>query len=632
MLQNIRDNLTGKIALAVLAVIAVSFVFVGGASFTTIGTNYAAKVDGVDIGLGQFEQAYRDQIQANPQLAALPEEFRLQLRTNILEQLVQQRVIDNYLADAGFQISDKQLSDLVHEYPEFQKDGKFDRETYVNRLSVEGMTPTQFEAQQKVALRRAQLQRAIRGSSVMPPSSYRRFLNLAFENRVVSTATISPDDVAEEIAVTDEMVSAFYEDNPGMFNLPESADVEYVEIRRDAVAAEVRVTDEQLAEYYELNKDRYLQDEQRQARHILVLFDDDEAGAEAVANELLTRIRSGESFAELAREYSKDSASAQDGGNLGALTQAQLPDALGETVFSMQEGEVNGPVKGDFGFHVVRLDKVLDAGPQPFEQIRAALLTELQDEQAEGLFLELERKLSDALFDATDIRALAEAVGVEVKSAPEFQRDSTEPFGGSQVAVDTIFNPSILSGEQLSEVTEIDANSTAVFSVSKHNAATRDTLENVREQIVAELQKRQSEQLMAAKARQMLDSLESGDDFSVAAASVGAEASPQIVMKRTAEDADQSLAVAVFTALKPTQGKPTLGSTRNDAGGYTVFSLEAVVPGQPQAIPQAERDAGKTELTDQYGVGEFVAFAQALRANAEVIINEDALAAQDLFQ
>ncbi len=49
MLQNIRDNLTGKIALIVLGTIALSFVFVGGANFTTIGTNYAAKVDGVDI-------------------------------------------------------------------------------------------------------------------------------------------------------------------------------------------------------------------------------------------------------------------------------------------------------------------------------------------------------------------------------------------------------------------------------------------------------------------------------------------------------------------------------------------------------------------------------------------------------
>lgn len=632
MLQNIRDNLTGKIALVVLGTIALSFVFVGGANFTTIGSSYAAKVDGVDISVGQFESAYRDQIQANPQIAALPDEYRLQLRSNILEQLIQQRVIDNYLDEAGLMISDEQLSDIVHQFPEFQLDGRFDRDTYETVLSGAGITPAQFEASQKLNLRRSQLQRAIRGSSIVPPSSYRRFLNLAFENRVVTTAQISAESVADEIDVSDEMVVAFYEENPTMFNLPETADVEYVEIRRDEVAAEVSVTEEDLVAYYDLNKDRYLQDEQRQARHILILFDDDEAGAEAVANEIITRVRSGESFQVLAAQYSKDGSTSANGGDLGALPRTQMPDALGDAVFSMQEGVVKGPIKGEFGFHIVRLDKIIESGPLPYDQIRASLLTELQDEKAEGLFLALERKLSDALFDATDIRALADAIGAEVQGVAGFARDSVEPFDGNQIAVDAVYDPTVLSGATLSEVIELDINRTVVFSVSKHNEATRDTLENVRDQVVATLTNNQSEFLMASRAQQMLDAVRGGEEFAAAAASVGAAASAPSVVTRNAEDADQSLAVAVFTALKPTQGKPTLGSTRNDAGGYTVFSLDAVIPGRPESIPLADRDAGKEQLVDQAGVGDFVAFVQALRANAEVIISEDALAAQDLFQ
>ncbi|NCF74715.1 MAG: hypothetical protein GWP67_14580 [Gammaproteobacteria bacterium] len=632
MLQNIRDNLTGKVALAVLGTIALSFVFVGGANFSTIGSSYAAKVDGVDISVGQFEAAYRDQVQANPQIAALPDEYRMQLRSNILEQLIQQRVIDNYLDEAGLMITDKQLSEIVHQFPEFQLDGRFDRDTYEAVLSGAGMTPVQFEASQKLNLRRSQLQRAIRGSSIVPPSNYRRFLNLAFENRVVRTAQISAESIADEIDVSDEMVTAFYDENPMMFNLPETADVEYVEIRRDEVAAEVGVTEEELVEYYDLNKDRYLQDEQRQARHILILFDDDEAGAEVVANEITTRVRSGESFEALAAQYSKDGSTAANGGDMGPLPRTQMPDALGDAVFSMQEGVVQGPIKGDFGFHIARLDKIMESGPLPYDQVRASLLTELQEEKAEGLFLAFERKLSDALFDATDIRSLADTVGLEVQGVAGFARDSVEPFGGSQVAVDAIYDPTVLSGAALSEVIELDVNRTAVFSVTKHTQASRDTLENVRDQIVATLTNSQSEFLMASRAQQMLDAVRGGEEFAAAAASVGAEAAPSSVVTRNAEDADQSLSVAIFTALKPTQGNPTLGSTRNDAGGYTVFSLDAVIPGRPESIPLADRDAGKEQLVDQYGVGDFVAFVQALRANAEVIISEDTLAAQDLFQ
>jgi len=632
MLQDIRDNLTGKIALIVLGAIVLSFVFVGGANFTTIGSSYAAKVDGIDIYIGTFENAYRDQIRDNPQFAALPDDIRLQLRSNILEQLIQQQVVDNYLDEAGYKITDEQLTDIVHRFEEFQVDGSFDRETYENVLLSANLTATQFEAQQKLSLRRSQLQRAIIGSSVVPPSNYRRYLNLRFESRVVTTATISQESVADEISVTDAMIAAYYDENPLQFSLPETADVEYVEILRDSVAAEVNVSEEQLVEYYELNKDRYEQDEQRQASHILILFDDDEAGAEVVANEMLTRVRGGESFELLAGQYSKDSSTAGNGGAFDPRTRTQFSDELGDVVFSMREGEVEGPVKGEFGYHVVRLDTILESGPLPYEQLRAALLIELQEEEAEGLFLALERKLTDALFDAADIHALGAVVGVEVKTIAGFSRDSIEPFDGNQRASDAIYDPTVLSGAQLSEVTELDANRTVVFAVAKHNEATRDALDNVSDEISAYLTASQAENLIAGRAQQMLDAVRAGDDFTAAATTVGAEAAPASLLTRDAQAADQSLATAVFTALKPTQGNPTLGSTRNDLGGYTVYSLDAVVPGQPQSIPLADRDAGREQLVSQYGFGDYRAFQQALRDNAEVIINEDVLAAQDLFQ
>ena len=415
MLQNIREKFTGWIAISILAVIGLSFVFVG-LNYSFIGNSFAAKVDGVDIGVAQFENAYRDQLQNNPQLAQLPEQFRQQLRSNVLEQLIQQRVIDNYLDEAGYQISDEQVTNMIQRAPDFQVNGKFDLESYRTLLSQIGYEPARFEAAQRQSLRRDQLQRAIRGSALVTPSSYRRYLNLAAEQRVVTMATIDPATVADEVVVTDEMISAYYDDNPMLYQLPETADVEYVEISRNEVAANVSVSEQDLQEYYDLNSDRYLQDEQRQARHILILFGDDETAAEAMASELAARAKGGDSFEALARDNSQDGGTAPNGGDLGTLTRTQLPGELGGAIFSMDEGEIVGPIKTDFGFHVIRLDRILERGPLPLDQVRGELTTELQEQQAESLFRESERKLSDALFDATDIRTLAEAAGVEVKS------------------------------------------------------------------------------------------------------------------------------------------------------------------------------------------------------------------------
>ena len=631
MLQHIREKFMGGVAIAILALIGVTFVFVGGANFAFIGSNFAAKVDDVEIGLGQFEAAYREQLQQNPQLAQLPDDLRVQMRERILEQLIQQRVIDNYLAEAGYQVSDELVTEMIQQTPEFQVDGQFDMDTYRNMLALNGYEPSQFERAQRQTLRRYQLERAIRGSAVLTPAAYRRFLNLAGEQRIVTMATLDPRTVAEEIEVTEEMVTAFYEANPNMYQLPESVDVEYVEILRSEVAQSVSVDEEAIVEYYEFNQDRYQQDEQRQARHILILFGDDASAAEAEAQALLARIEAGEPFADLARQYSDDTLTAEQGGDFGARTEEQLPGDLAAAVFSLDEGAVDGPIQSDFGYHIVRLDRIIEPGPLPLEQVRAELLAELQDEQADSLFRELERKLSNALFDASDIEGLADATGLEVKTVTDFTRDGGGALGADPAIINAVFDDVLIAGGQLSEIVEIDNGRSAVFAVANYREATRRPLEDVRDELVETVRAQEAEKIIAAKADEMLAALESGADFAAAAEAAGAAVAEPVLMSRSDENVDQFIQVAVFTAVKPSQEKPTLGSTRNGIGGYTVYSIEAVLPGRPESVPVEERDAGKAQLTDRAGLGDFIAFVQALREDAEVILNDDAVTGQDLL-
>lgn len=631
MLQNLREKFTGWVAITILAVIGVTFVFVGGANFTFVGNNYAAKVDDAEIGLNQFEAAYRDQILQNPQLSQASDDVRLRVRSAILEQLIEQRVIDNYLDEAGYRVSDEQVTAIIQRTPEFQVDGRFNLETYRNLLAQNGYEPSTFEAAQRVTLRREQLHRALRGSALLTPAAYRRYLNLATEQRIVTLATIDPEAVASEIEITDDMVTAFYDDNPTLYQLPESVDMEYIEIQRSDIAQGIEVSEEELVDYYNINKDRYLQDEQRQARHILILFGDDEDAAEEKATALLARVQAGEPFEDLAKTYSEDGGTASRGGDLGALTRTSLPGDFGGTIFSMEEGSIEGPVKTEFGFHIIRLDRIIEPGALPLSQVRGELTVELQDQKAESRFRELESRLSAALFDATDIRALAADLGVEVKAVAGFTRQGGEPFADSPAVVDAVFDESVISGGVISDIVEIDMNRSAVFAVTRHEPATRQPLDDVRDQVVESLKAQRAEELMAAKADEMLAALANGTDFADAAAAIGATAGEPVLISRSGEDVDQFVMVSVFTAVKPTQENPTTGSTRNSAGGYTVFSVDAVIPGRPELLPQETRDAGKAQLTDQAGIGDFVAFLKALRENAEVIINDDVLAQPDLL-
>jgi len=631
MLTKFREKFTGGFAIAILALIGIPFLFFG-VNSSIIGQPFAAKVDGSEISITQFENAYRDQLQRNPTWAQLPDEYRLQIRQGVLNSLVSDRLIELHLIDAGYQISDATLTRSIQRIPDFQVNGKFDLDTYRSVLLQNGLDATQFEASQRRALREDQLRRAIGGTSLVTPAEYRRYLNLVAEQRLVSMATFSIDSVAAEIEVTDEMIASFYNDNETMFLTEESADIEFIEVRRDAIAANIDVSDDVLNQYYEDSKSRYLQDEQRQARHILILSDADEDAAEAEAAALLARIRAGESFAALAEEYSDDGGTAARGGDLGALTRTQLPGELGSAIFSMDEGEVSGPIESDFGFHVVQLDTILEQGPLPLEQVRGELLSELRDRQAEDAFRDLERQVSDALFEAADMQAISAATGIDVQTIDGFTRAGAGSIGANQAAIDAIFDARVLFDGEISEVIELDASRSAVFKVTQHNEASRLPMNDVRDEIVAAIRTREAGNIIFGRAEQLLAALDAGEDFGAAAEAAGATVSAPTLLSRDDQVTDQSLLAQVFMSRKPTQAFPVVGQVANVDGGYTVYSLAAVLPGRPESIPLADRDAGKLELAQQTGASDYYAFVAALQERAEIIISQDVLAATDLLQ
>ena len=631
MLQQIREKFTGTFALVILALIGIPFVFFG-INYNFIGSNFAAKVDGEEISAGYFEQQYRSELAQRPEFANLEAAQRQQLRRAILDRLVRDQLIRNYLVENGYRIGDKQLTDLIQQEREFQVDGKFDRATYVDYLAVRGREPREFEESQRQFMREFQLRSSIMGSALVTPSEYRRYLNLAAEQRLVSLATLTEDVVGGEIEITDEQIEAFYDSNPTMFQLPESADVQYIRISREDVAESVRVDEERLAQYYEDEKYRYLQDEQRQARHILIQFGDDEDAARAQAEDLLMRIRAGDSFEALAGEFSMDGGTASQGGNLGVLTESQLPEALGAAIFAMEEGDLQGPVRSEFGFHVIRLDEVLERGPLPLDQVRGELLSELRDREAESLYLEFERRLSDALFEMTDMQAIADAVGAELQTIEGFTRDGAAPFGANQAAINAIFDAPVLTGGQISEVIELDAVSAAIFRVTQYNEAMRQPLDEVRDEIEALVRSQQAESLLAERAEQILEAVDGGEDFGVAAEAAGATVSEPKLLTRQDTETDQLVLFEVFAAPKPAQDSAVTGRVRGLDGTYNVYSLEAVLPGRPESIPLEQRDAGKAQLAQDSGVGDYVAFLQSLYNEAEVVINQDALEEQELLQ
>lgn len=157
----------------------------------------------------------------------------------------------------------------------------------------------------------------------------------------------------------------------------------------EKVTADVEVTDQEVKQYYDDNKEKFLVPAQVKASHILALFPWIEDGSEETEegrDEALDKIKmiedkleNGEDFEELARQYSEDQSTAENGGDLGYVSEGQMVEEFDKALFSLDEGETSKIVETVYGFHIIKAFDRKEEYYQDFEEIEEDLKTYMLD-------------------------------------------------------------------------------------------------------------------------------------------------------------------------------------------------------------------------------------------------------------
>jgi len=382
MLQQIRDKITGWFAAVFLGAIAVVFVF-WGIQFESTATMSAAKVNGEKIPVEQVRRAWQDR--QNELQQALRDELSPELVKSEQEQLmkgfVRREVLLQHAAKMGYRVSDQELVRRLSEIPSLQVDGKFDRDRYSALLNQQGRSEADFEHDFRRDLEIQQLQNGIGISAFATPGGVRRRLELEGETRAFDYVTLPSARFAAAAKVDPAEVAAFYEKNKSKFMTAETANLQYVQLRLADVAAGVAVTEEGLRQYYEqVAPERFVDAERRRARHILIDASKDDAAAKKKAEELFAKAKAGGDFAALAAANSDDPGSKAQGGELGWATKESFVAPFADALFAMQKGEVRGPVKTQFGYHIIKIDDRRTAPPPALEELSDQIREELARE------------------------------------------------------------------------------------------------------------------------------------------------------------------------------------------------------------------------------------------------------------
>ena len=631
MLQNIRERFTGRFALVVLALICLPFLFFGVPN-DFIATEDVASVDDINISQPYFENQYQNEmLRYDSEGIEIPDEARIFVRQNVLNNIINDVLTEKFINENGINISDEFIARVIQSSPEFMIDGQFSRDRYYTWLNERVIEPSLFEENQRINIRKGQLERGIRATSFVTPSEYRRYLNLIGEQRNVTIAEIDLSVLADPINLEEEDIQEYYSSRSNEFLQPESIDFSYIELRKDQLNNDLEITDDEILQYYNDSGQRFAQDERRQASHILILLGEDEALSLKRAIDTLERINNGESFSDLVLAISDDEGSKRSDGDLGMLPRSQLPGALGDAIFSMAEGEISEVVRTDFGFHIVRLDRVESDGKVPLELVESELKQELILQKAGQNFTDQERALSDALFDADNLSQLADIIGLEVMTEEFFSSQGGGSFGSNQIVIDAVFDAHRDNNYELSDILEIDANRSIVFQIEGYNEAKVRPLGDVRDTIVADMKLVSAEVLANDIATRLESLLIKGESIQEVANELSSVTTVNKLMNRASEDDDFMLQASVFGEKRSKDGVPRIGTVIMSNGNYAVYSVTESIYGIPESIPQNERDDARELLNQRSGLSDYSAFISELEQRADITKNDEIISSSSLF-
>lgn len=609
MLQDIRDKSQGIVVKIIIGFIVVTFALFGVdalvTGFTTSDT--VAEVDGVEITrteLLQSAEIQRRQLismmgaQIDP---ALLEDTLLQRRA--LDELIQRAVLTNNANELNLAVSDGQVDQYLIQAEQFQTDGKFDQNKYLNFIQTLGYTPLAFKQRIKQDILLQQGRIALSSSDFVLANQVDQVLKLQNQQRSYDYVRFSLADETKNTQVSDAEIKAYFDENTQAFQNPEQVKLDYVIISSVDFQDRVNVSSTELEQAYQAATSEAPKEE-RLASHILIETNDERSDdeARALAQEIKDKIDSGTKFEVLAKQYSDDLGSKNAGGNLGYVSAGMMVPEFENVLFSMVVDQVSGVVETEFGYHLIELREIASVDTPSLAEMEPELRQEIVDRKAHDALLSAQEDITDLAYASDDLDTLSTEYNVNIMHSDWFGRQGgAELISSNAQAIAAAFSPELLEDGLNSGLIELNEEQVAIVRINEHKEQSDMSLEEAESDVKAIVLKQKATASLKKKAEAMLNTSDKSNWTRVELANRGRDDVSEMVFKMARPQAEQ-----VTTKIE----------TLID-GDLVLVSLSQVKDGETGEY-EAQRDYIERYL-NQSGVAQSIAAHQAALESRAVV-------------
>ena len=621
MLDSLRQAATTWVAKLLLGLLVLSFA-VWGISGSILGGpgNNVLTAGETSVSIVEYRLAY------DRQLNVLSRQFGTRLTREqaaalgidqqVLSQLMAGALLDEQASEMRLGLSEDRLAQLTAEDPAFHgPDGRFDRQQFEYVLRQVGMRPEDYlRNRERVAIRQQIVDAVAEG--LRTPDAYLRAVALyQGEDRTVELMVI-PRSIVEPVAdPTDAQVTEYFEDNKQRYAAPEYRGIAYIKLEPEDIADEAAVLPDAVEARYNDDIERYTTAERRRIEQLVFASEDD-------ARTALEKIRAGTSFEDIVAEQGRTMADVL----LGTFAKDRVADpAIAEVAFNLPAGSVSDVVKGNFGSVLVRVTEIEPANVQPLSEVADKIRTEIALEEAAKVLLDVHDSYEDARAGGETMQEAASRLRLTVETVEAVDSRGGTPDGGE------VNLPQ--QRELLAEVFESDvgienptinigATGFLFYEVTDIIPARDRTLDEVRDQVVADWRDDEAATRLAQKAEALRKELADGRPFPEIAEELGLELKTRRGLKRDSEDLDldRSGVAAVFGV---TRGEAGLvkGGTEGTQILFRVTEVFEPASAGPDSVAEQTRDSLTQGLSDDL----LDLLVAELQSKYEVRINQGAI-------